>query len=174
MIKAIFAGSRFIVGLAVVATLTGATVILVMATLTVLRLALDEITTFSVDKLTAHHIDHLGVQFIQITDIILLGTVMYIVGIGLYQLFIDQRLPVPKWLRVHDLVELKRDLIAVTVVLLGVTFLAEVVDWEGDDSILILGAAIALVIAALGLILWLTPADPDSGSSVPDAPQGEP
>ena len=43
------------------------------------------------------------------------------------------------------------------VVLLGVSFLGEVVNWEGESDVLPLGAAVALVIAALGFILWLTP-----------------
>ncbi len=159
MVSALFSASRYIVAFAVLGLLVGATVIMIVATVTVLRIAWNEITTFDAANLTTHHVDQLGVQFIQITDIILLGTVMYIVGIGLYQLFIDQSLSVPSWLRVHDLIELKRDLIGVTVVLLGVTFLAEVVEWKGDHSIIFLGAAISLVVFALGLILWLIPDD---------------
>ncbi len=161
-IKALLAGSRFMMALAVAATLLGAMAIMIMATLTVLRLVWDEITTFDTARLTARNLDRLGVQVIQITDIILLGTVLYIVGIGLYQLFIDQDLPLPRWLRVHDLITLKRDLIGVTVVLLGVNFLAEVVDWsKGDESIFLFGAAIALVVLALGFIMWLTPKPED-------------
>ena len=98
---------------------------------------------------------------IEVTDIILLGTVLYIVALGLYQLFIDQTLVLPRWLKVDDLADLKRDLIGVVVVLLGVSFLGEVVNWEGQDDILPLGAGIALVIAALGFNLWLTPNKPD-------------
>ena len=73
-IRALLAGSRYIVGLAVAATLIGATVILVMAVLTVVHITWDAITAFDVEYLTPHHLDRLGVQFIQITDIILLGT----------------------------------------------------------------------------------------------------
>ena len=86
---------------------------------------------------------------------------MYIVSLGLYQLFIDPSVPVPRWLRVRNLTELKRDLIGVTVVLLGVTFLGEVVDSDpttpDQSGILFLGAAIALVAASLGLFLWISP-----------------
>jgi uncharacterized membrane protein YqhA len=70
---------------------------------------------------------------------------------------------VPPWLAVGDLGDLKRDLLSVTVVLLGVTFLGEVVDWNGESDILRLGAAIALVVAALGVIIWLTPKSHDEG-----------
>jgi uncharacterized membrane protein YqhA len=108
---------------------------------------------FSVSR----YIIGLAVELIEITDIILLGTVLYIVALGLYQLFIDRNLPLPHWLKVNDLTDLKRDLIGVVVVLLGVSFLGEVVNWEGESDVLPLGAAVALVIAALGFILWLTP-----------------
>jgi uncharacterized membrane protein YqhA len=156
-LRNLFAASRYVVALAVLATFVGSVVLLVDGALSVFRIAWLELYEFEVDELTAHHIDHLGVEFIKITDIILLGTVLYIISVGLYQLFIQKDLPLPQWLRVGDLADLKRDLISVTVVLLGVTFLGEAVDWSGSASILPLGAGVALVILALGFILWLTP-----------------
>jgi uncharacterized membrane protein YqhA len=161
VIRALFAGSRFVVGLAVAATFIGSVVLLILSAVAVLRITWIEIASFTFERHTARTIDHLGVQFIEITDTILLGTVMYIVSLGLYQLFIDPTVPVPRWLRVRNLTELKRDLIGVTVVLLGVTFLGEVVDWDpttpDQSGILFLGAAIALVAASLGLFLWISP-----------------
>jgi uncharacterized membrane protein YqhA len=174
MIKTILASSRFVVGIAVLATFAGSVALLAISIVTVARLIWDEITNFSTSRVSANHVEHLGVQFIQVTDIILLGIVLYIVAVGLYQLFIDPHLPVPKWLRVHDLIELKRDLISVTVVLLGVTFLGQVVDWDGETTILNLGVAIALVVIALGAILWLTPNTPVHEEEEPVAASGAP
>jgi uncharacterized membrane protein YqhA len=156
-LRNIFAASRFIIGFAVLGSFVGSAILLVIATITLFSIAWNEIANFDLDNLGEHHIDRLAVSLIEITDIILLGTVLYIVALGLYQLFIDQNLALPRWLKVNDLNDLKRDLIAVVVVLLGVSFLGEVVNWEGDNDILPLGAGIALVIAALGFILWLTP-----------------
>jgi uncharacterized membrane protein YqhA len=169
VIKGLFAASRFVIALAVIATFAGSVVLLVSATLAVGRIIRLQIETFNtvdpkqkdVDPVNqiVRNLDHLGVQFIEITDIILLGTVLYIVSLGLYQLFIDRDVSIPGWLRVRDLAELKRNLISVTVVLLGVSFLGEVVDWNHRDSnIIFLGAGVALVVAALGFILYLTPA----------------
>ncbi len=155
MIKTVLASSRFVIGLAVIATFIGSVTLLIISTLAVIRIVWEEIDGFGLERLKMKHVEHVGVQFIQVTDTILLGTVMYIIALGLYQLFINQNLPLPRWLRVTNLMELKRDLLNVTVVLLGVTFLGEVVDWEGGNDILILGAAIALVVTALGFILWL-------------------
>lgn len=169
--RTIFGASRFIVSLAVIATFIGSAILLVMAALTVIRLAIREIVLFDLGELsagreapsreagslTSRHIDRIGVELIQITDIILLGTVLFIVSLGLYQLFIDHAVELPRWLIVDDLNDLKRLLIGVTVVLLGVTFLGDVVEWDGESNILLLGGAVALVIAALALILWVHP-----------------
>lgn len=157
MIKTLFAGSRFVIGLAVIATFVGSVTLLILSLLTVANTIWTEKEKFDVDRLNAKRLDHIAVEFIQITDTILLGTVMYIVALGLYQLFINQNLPLPRWLRVTNLMELKRDLLGVTVVLLGVTFLGEAVDWNEGNDILIFGAAIALVVTSLGFILWLPP-----------------
>src|SRR5918999_4821385 len=164
-LRNVFAASRFIIGLAVLGSFVGSAILLVIATITLFRIAWNEIVNFDPDNWGGRpsHIDRLAVQLIEITDVILLGTVLYIVALGLYQLFIDQNLALPRWLKVNDLTDLKRDLIGVVVVLLGVSFLGEVVNWEGETDVLPLGAGIALVIAALGFILWLTPSkhDPD-------------
>jgi uncharacterized membrane protein YqhA len=156
-VRNIFAASRFIIGLAVLGSFVGSAILLVVATASLFSIAWNEIVNFEPDNLSGHHIDRLAVDLIEITDIILLGTVLYIVALGLYQLFIDHNLALPRWLKVNELADLKRDLIGVVVVLLGVSFLGEVVNWEGQNDILPLGAGIALVIAALGFILWLTP-----------------
>jgi uncharacterized membrane protein YqhA len=157
-LRNIFAASRFVIGFAVLGSFVGSAILLVIATASLFNIAWNEIVNFHPGNLTGSRIDRLAVELIEITDVILLGTVLYIVALGLYQLFIDQNLPLPVWLKVNDLTDLKRDLIGVVVVLLGVSFLGEVVNWEGESDLLPLGAAIALVIAALGFILWLTPA----------------
>ena len=156
-LRNIFGASRFVIGLAVLGSFVGSAILLVIATITLFKIAWNEIVNFNPDNLGKTHIDRLAVDLIEITDIILLGTVLYIVALGLYQLFIDHKVALPPWLKVSDLTDLKRDLIGVVVVLLGVSFLGEVVNWEGQDDVLPLGAGIALVIAALGFILWLTP-----------------
>ena len=164
-LRNVFAASRFVIGLAVLGSFVGSAILLVIATITLFRIAWNEIVNFDPNDLGGRHnrIESLAVDLIEITDVILLGTVLYIVALGLYQLFIDQSLALPRWLKVNNLTDLKRDLIGVVVVLLGVSFLGEVVKGEDKNLLLPFGAGIALVIAALGFILWLTPHkhDPD-------------
>jgi uncharacterized membrane protein YqhA len=74
---------------------------------------------------------------------------MYIIAVGLYELFIDSSLPMPGWLRINTLDDLEERLLSVVVVLLAVTFLGSAVTWDGSNGILALGAAIALVIGVI-------------------------
>ncbi|MCA9879795.1 MAG: YqhA family protein [Thermomicrobiales bacterium] len=159
--RTILGGTRHVIALAVFATFLAAALLLLGSAVAAVRLVWNEVADGNLDNVTVHHVDHLAVQVVQLTDSILLGTVLYIISLSLYQLFIDDSIPVPKWMRVHDLMELKRDLISVTVVLLAVTFLGEVVDRSTDDNVLPLGVAIAAVIIALALFTWLNPRERD-------------
>lgn len=86
-------------------------------------------------------------------DLFLLGTILYIVSLGLYSLFINDKLPLPSWLEIHNLESLKENLVGVIIVLLAVTFLGDVVTWDGSTSIWALGVAVGFVSLALGLFL---------------------
>jgi uncharacterized membrane protein YqhA len=155
--RTLLGGTRHVIALAVFATFLGAMLLLVGSAIAAVRLVWNEVMGGGLENFTVHHVDHLGVQVVQLTDSVLLGTVLYIISLSLYQLFIDDSIPVPKWMRVHDLMELKRDLVSVTVVLLSVTFLGEVVDRSSDDNIMPLGIAIAAVTISLAFFNWLSP-----------------
>jgi uncharacterized membrane protein YqhA len=59
----------------------------------------------------------------------------------------------PDWLEIVNLEDLKGRLLGIVVVLLAVTFLGYVVDWNGTSNILALGIAVGLVLFALGFLL---------------------
>ncbi|HSN46841.1 MAG TPA: YqhA family protein, partial [Casimicrobiaceae bacterium] len=86
---------------------------------------------------------------IEIVDLFLLGTVFLIIALGLYELFISDKLDLPHWLVIRTLDDLKHKLIGVVVVVTAVLFLGQVVTWDGERDILGFGVAIAVVIAAL-------------------------
>ena len=90
---------------------------------------------------------------IKLVDVVLLATVLHIVAIGLYGLFIDSRLPVPGWLRITDIDSLKQRLSGVIIIVLGVVFLEQAISWDGQRSLLPLGLSIAAVIVALSYFL---------------------
>jgi len=95
----------------------------------------------------------LALGFIEVVDLFLLGTVLYIIALGLYELFVDDKLPLPDWLAIHDLDDLKNKLTGVVILVMGVLFLGQVVSWDGERDLLPYGAAVALVIAALTYFL---------------------
>lgn len=92
-------------------------------------------------------------KLIKQADYALLATVLYVLALGLYSLFVDDRIPMPGWLRIHDLGQLKELLAGVVVVAIAVVFLGAALTWDGKSDILALGVASAAVIAGLALFL---------------------
>jgi uncharacterized membrane protein YqhA len=90
---------------------------------------------------------------IQIVETFLLATVVQVVSIGIYQLFINENVPLPQWLRIHDLDALKAKLISVVIAVLGVFYLGKALAWTSGEEILALGVSIAAVIVALAVFL---------------------
>ena len=119
--------------------------------------ALETITTIgqalSTGTVSSENSKQLILSFIEVVDLFLLATVFYITALGLYELFIDERINVPHWLEIHSIDDLKTKLASVIVVVLSVLYLSQVVKWNGDPNILPFGVSISLVIAALTYFL---------------------
>jgi uncharacterized membrane protein YqhA len=95
----------------------------------------------------------LAVGLIEAVDVFLIGIVAYIICLGLYALFVDDSLPLPRWLEIHDLDDLKNHLVSIVIAVLAVLFLREAVARAGDTDLLKLGTALAFIIAALTFYL---------------------
>jgi uncharacterized membrane protein YqhA len=93
------------------------------------------------------------VRSIELADMFLLGTVLFVIAIGLYELFVDSSMELPSWLEIRNLDDLKDSLIGVVIVVLGVIFLGQVITWDGTRDLLGFGVAVALVIGALSFFL---------------------
>ena len=72
----------------------------------------------------------------------LIGTVLYITAMGLYQLFI-QDVPLPMWMKTESSEDLETNLVGVTVVVLAIEFLGVVFSGR-QENLLQYGAGIAL------------------------------
>jgi uncharacterized membrane protein YqhA len=81
----------------------------------------------------------------------LIGTVLYITAMGLFQLFIKD-VPLPQWMKTESAEDLETNLVGVTVVVLAIEFLGAVFSGR-QANLLTYGAGIALPIAALALFL---------------------
>ena len=176
----LFAASRFFGAFAVFGSFLAAVTLYVYgAAVVVLQIW----HTLRQEHVSVPGVQRLQAAFIEMTDVFLLGTVLFIVSFGLYQLFIQPNLPVPDWLKIESLDQLSERLIEVVGVLLAVTFLGfavnlvssvlevleELQNAENSEaidettalltdqvSLLELGISVAIVIAALSLLLWVS------------------
>lgn len=157
--------TRFVILLAVFGALIAAVTVLVYGFIEVLQLVWLTIEAGTVSRSGAKT---LALELIEVVDLFLLGTVFFIIGVGLYELFIDANVRLPNWLTIRTLDDLKNKLIGVVIVVLGVLFLGQVVSWDGERDLLGYGASIALVIAALTYFLGLKTSKPAPKDSEKD------
>jgi uncharacterized membrane protein YqhA len=97
----------------------------------------------------------ISVSFIEVIDLFLVGTVFYIIAMGLYELFIDDRLELPDWLVIHHLDDLKSKLISGIVVIMSVYFLGVLVLGDPKIDLLRTSIAIGIMIAALSFFQFI-------------------
>ena len=145
-VRRILASSRFFILVAVISSFFASATAMVYGGLATIDLIW---TTFRGGEYSEKGVKLLSVGLVTMIDLFLLGTVLYIIAVGLYELFIDAGLPMPAWLRITTLDDLKERLLGVVAVLLAVTFLGSAVTWDGTSDILALGIAIGLVLGVV-------------------------
>lgn len=150
MLRPILSASRYLVIAAVIGSLFAALALFVYGFIETGVVIVEAIEKAEVSSKGAKA---LALHFIEIVDLFLLGTVLLMIGLGLYELFIDANLNLPQWLHIRTFDDLKMKLVGVVIVVLAVLFLGQVVAWNGERELLGLGIAIALVIAALAYFL---------------------
>jgi uncharacterized membrane protein YqhA len=96
------------------------------------------------------------VEVLTAIDAILLGTVLLVIGYGLYELFIDTDIQVPLWLRVEDLDDLKSKLIGVVVAILAVVFVGVFVDSNRSDDVISYGVGAGALVVGLAIFAFAT------------------
>ena len=118
--------TRYAVIVPAIAAIIGALLLMVQGSIEMVVVVYESVTTDTYLKDTI-------VDVLTAVDAILLGTVLLVIGYGLYELFIDPELPVPAWLRVRDLDDLKSKLIGVVVAIIAVVFVGVFVDSNRAD-----------------------------------------
>jgi uncharacterized membrane protein YqhA len=93
-------------------------------------------------------------------DLFLIGATLLIAAIGLYELFVARidpahtRRPLPAWLEMNDLNDLKARVIAMVILVVTVTFTDVLLEFDKATlDVLYLAAGVAVFIAALTLYL---------------------
>src|SRR4029077_8352265 len=145
----VLSATRYLVILGVVACALGALLCFIGA---LAQLAL--VATQALSGLdTAAEIKALTVNEIFLADVSLIATALFLVAVGLYELFIS-KIDFPVGVTVASLDDLKDKLLGVIVVALAVTFLAQITTWDGKTDLLSYGVSIALVVLALGVFSY--------------------
>jgi uncharacterized protein (TIGR00645 family) len=115
----------------------------------------------SVGEIIGHpqDVDHKLDVFLTEIDLFLIGATLIIAAFGLYELFISRitpggsHRPLPGWLEMKDLNDLKARVISMIILVAAVSFVDVVVRLGEGLQVLYLGGGIALVIAALTAFL---------------------
>ena len=157
MIHRVLGTSRFLVVLAVLGSFLASATLQVFGLARSIAVIVDLLRAGSV---TAEVGKGLIADTVAIIDIFLIGTVLFVISAGLYQLFVHPDLQLPGWLTIESLDDLKNDLTEVIVVALLVAFLGQAIEWTGDVAILGLGTAIAGGTLAVAALTWVTEHSP--------------
>lgn len=152
-VQSLLVASRYVILFAIIGSFLGAVAVQVYGFWLAVGLVATMIRTgVAIDVESAKSI---SVAFVVVIDFFLIGILLYIFSLGLYQLFIapDQRLL--GTVVVHSLEQLKEKLVVTISVLLLASFAVAVVDWHGGWDILALGGGIGLVLLALAALRFV-------------------
>jgi uncharacterized membrane protein YqhA len=150
LVRGLLASSRYFILVAVVGSFVASAAALLYGGFATVLIV---IRTFGSLDFSTTGAKLLSVDLITMIDLLLIGTVLYIFAVGLHELFIDPGLPMPRWLKITTLEDLKERLLGVVAVLLAVTFTGNAVTWSGTTDILALGIAIGLVLGVVSLTI---------------------
>lgn len=116
-----------------------------------------EMVAVVIDSLSAQTtLKDVIVDVLTAIDAILLGTVLLVIGFGLYELFIDTNIQVPAWLQVEDLDDLKSKLIGVVVAIIAVVFVGVFVDSNRASDVISYGVGAGALVVGLAIFAFAT------------------
>jgi uncharacterized membrane protein YqhA len=117
--------ARYLFSFAVVSTLLAAALVMLYGTVQIVAFVVELVRHGSINQEWGAE---LRLTVIEVVDLFLIGTVLFVIAVGLYQLFFTSMMPLPRWLLVQDVGELERKLIglvitvAIGAVIAGLTF----------------------------------------------------
>lgn len=150
MLRQILGSTRYIMIIPVVATLLGSISLIIYETIAMTWTLID---AFQQATVSPKAVKSFAIGVVEAVDVFLIAIAVYIISLGLYALFVDDTIELPKWLHLRNLEDLKGTLVSVVIAVLAVFFLREVVAWDGSVNFAAFGGALALVIAALTFFL---------------------
>jgi uncharacterized membrane protein YqhA len=150
--------TRYAVIIPSIASIIGALLLMAQGSISIMMVIFDAVVNDAYLKDTI-------VDVLTAVDAILLGTVLLVIGYGLFELFVDTRLEVPTWLQVADLDDLKSKLIGVVVAIIAVVFVGVFVDTNRAADVVSYGLGAGALVAGLALFALATRKDTDKSKS---------
>ena len=149
IMKRIMGLTRYAVFVPAIASIIGALLLMAQGSWAMLMAVIDSVSN-------GYGLKETIVEVLTAVDAILLGTVLLVIGYGLYELFIDADLDVPQWLRVYDLDDLKSKLIGVVVASVAVVFVGVFVDSNRASDVISYGVGAGAVVVGLAIFAFAT------------------
>lgn len=147
--KRVLGLTRFAVFVPAIASIIGAILLMGQGSLEILKVVFSAVSS-------EYGLKETIVEVLTAVDAILLGTVLLVIGYGLYELFIDAEIEVPMWLRVRDLDDLKSKLIGVVVAILAVVFVGVFVDSNRSEDVISYGVGAGALVVGLAIFAFAT------------------
>ena len=147
--KRIMGLTRYVVFVPAIASIIGALLLMAQGSIAMVMAVIDTISN-------GYGLKETIVEVLTAVDAILLGTVLLVIGYGLYELFIDADLEVPQWLRVYDLDDLKSKLIGVVVAIIAVVFVGVFVDSNRASDVISYGVGAGALVVGLAIFAFAT------------------
>jgi uncharacterized membrane protein YqhA len=149
IMKRVLGLTRYAVFVPAIASIIGAILLMGQGSLEILKVVVGAVTS-------EYGLKETIVEVLTAVDAILLGTVLLVIGYGLYELFIDAEIEVPLWLRVRDLDDLKSKLIGVVVAILAVVFVGVFVDSNRSEDVISYGVGAGALVVGLAIFAFAT------------------
>jgi uncharacterized membrane protein YqhA len=139
--KKILAGTRYLAVIGVVALLVSALAAFgwgVVKTVDAVSLIVSSLG----------HANGITIALVEIVDAFLIATTLLIFSMGIYELVVGD-LPVPDWMQIHNLHDLKSKLGGLLILVMAVKFLEKLAEWKNGQETLFFALAIAVIAAVL-------------------------
>jgi uncharacterized membrane protein YqhA len=94
------------------------------------------------------HAAGITIALVEIVDAFLIATTLLLFSLGIYELVVGD-LPLPEWMQIHNLHDLKSKLGGLLVLVMAVKFLEKLAEWKNGQETLFFALAIAVVGAVL-------------------------
>ena len=146
--------TRYTVFIPAIAAMIGAILLMAQGSIAIIVAVINSLRKFTPLK-------DVIVEVLTAVDGILLGTVLLVIGYGLYELFVDTKIEVPTWLEIKDLDDLKSKLIGVVVAIIAVVFVGVMVDSTRASDVVSYGVGAGALVLGLAVFALATRKNPD-------------